>query len=562
MEFDIDLIRSYAADNRLRFGKASFKPVMGKIIATKPEYKAHINDLIKVVKEVIEEVNEMPLDEVEDLASRISRVKRGREEFKLPPLPNATEGKVATRFAPNPDFVLHLGSLRPLILSYEYARMYNGKFYIRFEDTDPKTKKPEPQFYELILKDIEWLGIKPDKIVYQSDRLNLYYDVGKCLINKGHAYVCLCGKDEFKEYIYNGKPCPHRMQSVEDNLELFDKMLSNYFGEGEAVLRVKTDLNHPNQSVRDWPALRIIDVDKYPHPRKGDKYGVWPLYNFSCAVDDHMLNITHVLRGAEHRVNEIKQEFIFKYMGWEIPIYIHHGRVAIPEGILSKSKILKGIKEGVYKGIDDPRLATLASFRRRGYHPKALYNVILKTGVSLSNTTIDFSMLAAENKKIIDKDANRFYGVRNPSKFKVHLPRETVVRIRLHPDFPERGYRIYRLSQGENNIYLDYADAVSIKDGDFIRLIALGNFRVSGDGLEFVNNDVKWARDKKIPFIHWVSEAYCIDGYFIYPGEEYKGVIEESIKKARVGDLIQLERLGYFKIEYENKYVQVIFTHK
>jgi len=561
MEFDLDLIRRYAAENRVKFGRASSKAVLGKVIASKPEYKSHIRELIQVIEKVVEEINSMPLEEASKYWSPPEK-KKVKEEFRLPPLPNAVEGEVATRFAPNPDFVLHLGSLRPLILSYEYARMYKGKFYVRFEDTDPKTKKPEPEFYEAIRRDIEWLGIKPYKYVYQSDRLHLYYDVARCLIDMGRAYICLCGREEFKGYIYNGRACPHRDQSIEENHELFDKMLSGYFGEGEAVLRIKTDLNHPNQSVRDWPALRIIDTSRYPHPRKGDKYVVWPLYNFSCAIDDHMMGITHVLRGAEHRVNEIKQEYIFKYMDWEIPEYIHHGRVAIPEGILSKSKILRGIREGLYTGVDDLRLATIAALRRRGYHPKALYNVIIRTGVSLSNTTIDFSMLAAENKKLIDKDANRYYGVRRPKVFNVELEDDVQVRIRLHPDFPDRGYRIFNLKKGLNHIYIDVDDLSHFRSGNIVRLIALGNFRVSGNELQFVNNDVLWAKEKGLPFIHWVPEKYSFKADFLYPGAQYHGYVESSLRDVAVGRVVQLERLGYFKIESRDGGIKVIFTHK
>ncbi len=561
MEFDIELIRRYAAENRIKFGRASSKAVIGKVIASKPEYRARIKELIRVIEEVVDEINSMSLEEVGRYWSPTEK-KKVKEEFKLPPLPNAVEGSVATRFAPNPDFVLHLGSLRPLILSYEYAKMYKGRFYVRFEDTDPKTKKPEPEFYDAIKRDIEWLGIKPYKYVYQSDRLHLYYDVARCLIEKGMAYVCLCGREEFKDYVYSGRACPHRDQAVETNHELFDKMLSGYYGEGEAVLRIKTDLGHPNISVRDWPGLRIIDTSKYPHPRKGDRYIVWPLYNFSCAIDDHVMGITHVLRGAEHKVNEIKQEYIFRYMGWNIPEYIHHGRVAIPEGILSKSKILKGIREGIYTDIDDPRLATIAALRRRGYHPKALYNVILKTGVSLSNTTIDFSMLAAENKKIIDKDANRYYGVREPKNFNIYLESDVEVRIRLHPDFPDRGYRIFHMKRGVNKVFIDFDDIHNLTLGKSVRLIGLGNFIVSDDGLRFLNNDVSWAKENGLPFIHWIPSGYIYKAEFLYPGKLYRGYVERGLEEVDVDRVVQLERLGYFRIDYKDGYIRVVFAHK
>ncbi len=557
---DRELIRRLAAENRLRYGEASVKSVLGKVLAAKPEYRSMVKELLKIVEEVVEEVNKEPIDKLREVVGEVRRRRRESEEFRIPELPGAVEGRVYTRFAPNPDFVLHLGSLRPLIYSYEYARKYGGKFFVRFEDTDPKTKRPEPEFYEGIKTDVEWLGIKPDKYVYQSDRLELYYQVARCLLERGKGYVCLCGREEFKEYVLAGKPCPHRDQDVERGLELFDKMLSGYFGEGEAVFRVKTDLNHPNPSVRDWAGLRIIDTSRYPHPRKGDKYIVWPLYNFSCAVDDHYMEISHVLRGVEHKVNEEKQHYVFKHMGWDEPIYIHHGRVAIPGGILSKSKILKGIKEGLYTGVDDPRLATIAAFRRRGFHPKALYNVVLKTGLSTSITTIDLSMIYRENKKLIDPISNRYYGVRKPREVVVSIPEDIEVSIRIHPDFPDRGYRRYFLKAGIHRLLVDVDDYGRLGDG--VRLIGIGNFIPADGVLKMVSRGVEEARERGLPFIHWVIPGEAIPAKYIYPGEEMDGFIENYIVGEEIGKNVQLERLGYFKIEELSKNaVQVIFTH-
>ncbi len=558
---DRDLIWRLAAENRLKYGEASTKSVLGKVLASKPEYKSRIREVISVVEEVVREVNNEDLDRLRELIGDIGkRRKRSTEEFNIPELPNAVEGKVYTRFAPNPDFVLHLGSLRPLIYSYEYARRYRGRFYVRFEDTDPKTKRPEPEFYEGIRRDIEWLGIKPDKYVYQSDRLELYYQVARCLIRRGLAYVCLCTREEFKRYVSRGAACPHREHDVTVNEELFERILSGVYGEGEAVYRVKTDLNHPNPSVRDWAGLRIIDTSRYPHPRKGDKYIVWPLYNFSCAVDDHYMEISHVLRGSEHKVNEEKQHYIFRYMGWREPVYIHHGRVAIPEGILSKSRILKGIKEGLFSGVDDPRLATIAAFRRRGFHPKALYNVVLKTGLSTSITTIDLSMLYRENKRLIDKDSNRYFGVREPIEIEVYIPEDLKVSIRRHPDYPERGYRSYSLAKGVHKILIDVGDEGNL--GRSFRLIGVGNFRMDGGLYTLFSKSVDEARRLGIPFIHWVLREGAVKTTLIYPDRIYSGYSEKYLLGEGVGRNIQFERLGYFKIEdIDGEVVKTIFTH-
>ena len=572
-----DLIEAIVLENAIKFGgKPSLDAVIKKLIGIKPEYsKGRIKELIPLIKEVIEVVSQMSLDTQRERFKEVrhllpSEVKK-EIKYELPPLPNAEYGKVVTRFAPNPDFVLHLGSLRPLTLSYYYARMYDGRFILRFEDTDPRTKKPEERYYKAILDDLKWLGMEPDEIYYQSERLEIYYKIAFELLRRGRAYICLCKRDEFKKYILNGQPCPHREQDPDINLDLFNKMLAGEFNEGEAVLRIKTDLNHPNPSVRDWPAMRVINPFKYPHPRVGSKYWVWPLYNFSCAIDDHLMGITHVFRGGEHKINEIKQLFIFKHMGWSPPTYIHHGRLAIPEGILSKSKILKGIKEGIYEGFDDLRLATLAALRRRGFRPEALKNIMIKIGLRTSEATIDWSMLAAENRRIIDPIANRYFGVRNPVRVAIPLNKILQVKIRKHPNHPERGERIIEVKpyNGYACLYIDYADREYILSKNPIRLIHLGNYKlekIHDDTLylTFLDNDVKKASKLGYQFIHWVPDTNKVNIVMHYPGVTYRGYAEFDIVNEEEGAIVQLERIGYFKIESirDKNTIVVIYTHE
>lgn len=568
------LIYAVALENAVEHcGKASFDAVVKKLVGINPSLRSRIRELISVVKNIVEEVNLMGIDvqeaRLEELRELIPVSKRVEERVGLPPLPHAEYGKVVTRFAPNPDFVLHLGSLRPLILSYEYARMYEGIFILRFEDTDPRTKKPRLEYYEMILDDLEWLGTKPDKIYYQSKRLEIYYGVARELIGKGYAYVCKCSKNEFSAYIIDSKACPHRDSAPEDSLEEFEKMLGGVYGEGEAVVRIKTDLKHPNPSIRDWAALRIIDTRRYRHPLVGDEYIVWPLYNFSVSVDDHLMGVSHIFRGEEHRINEEKQHYIYRYMGWDPPIAIHHGRLAIPGGILSKSKILNGIKQGIYSGVDDLRLATLRALRRRGIEPAALRNIIIKIGLKSSTAVIDWSLIAAENRKIIDRVSNRYYGVRDP--FVVQVVGVTVdsVRIRKHPDYPDKGDRVIKLDGSPHGVevYLDIADEPLLRNSGEVRLIHLGNFGVSREGaryiLSYVDNDVKRAMELRIPFLHWVPKSASVNAVFRYPERIYDGFIETSVLGERVGNHIQLERLGYFVIERfgEGGAVEVIFSH-
>src|SRR5213596_4118844 len=274
----------------------------------------------------------------------------------LPPLPNTDKyAMIVTRFAPNPDFVLHLGSIRAIILSHDYARMYKGRFLLRFDDTDPRLKKSALEYYDLIREDVRWLECQWDAEYIASDRVPVYYEHAEKVLKSGDAYICTCTPDDFRLNINAGRACPDRSKSPEQNLADWAKMLNGGFGEGDAVLRVKTELAHPNPAVRDWPALRIIDPEKYPHPRVGSKYRVWPLYNFSAAVDDHLIGVTHIIRGKEHLTNAVRQTFLYKHMGWSYPEAIEYGRLKMIGFKLSKSEMVKELEEGLVDGFDDPR---------------------------------------------------------------------------------------------------------------------------------------------------------------------------------------------------------------
>src|SRR2546425_5339623 len=299
----------------------------------------------------------------------------------LSPLPNAGKySQIVTRFAPNPDFVLHLGNLRAVFLSHDYARMYEGKFILRFEDTDPRLKKSVLEYYGQIEKDVKWLGCQWDEEYIMSDRVPIYYEYAEKALGQGIAFVCMCEPDRFKAIIESGRACPHRSRSPAENLELWHKMLGGELKEGEAVVRVKTETTHPNPAVRDWPAFRIIDPEKYPHPRVGSKYRVWPLYNFSAAVDDHLMGVTHIIRGKEHLTNAVRQTYLYKHMGWSYPEAIEYGRLKMIGFKLSKSEMVKELEEGLVEGFDDPRIPTIASLRRRGYSPETLRKIVHEMG--------------------------------------------------------------------------------------------------------------------------------------------------------------------------------------
>lgn len=276
-----ELALKYALQNAVKYGgKADVKAVMAKIMADALELRQRAREVKQVVEAVVARVNTMSPEEQirllrekwpDLLEEKKAEVKRPGIET-LPELPNASGG-VVVRFAPNPDFVLHLGSARPAILNYAYRLKYGGKFILRFEDTDPRTKKPlvseEIDAYEAIREDLKWLGVKWDEEYIQSKRMEVYYEYAKKLLSIGAAYVDLCQAEEWRRLRNLKKACPHRGQAPEEALELWDKMLGGYFKEGDAVVRIKTDLEHPDPSVRDWVAFRIIDVSKTPTPSWG-----------------------------------------------------------------------------------------------------------------------------------------------------------------------------------------------------------------------------------------------------------------------------------------------------
>jgi glutamyl-tRNA synthetase len=449
-----ELVRRAVLLNALQHGgKAQAVAIVGKIIGERQELKTKAKELSGLINKVVKEVNSLSIEEQkriveEEWPAVLKKEKAEEEEKRLPPLPNASKYKqIVTRFSPNPDCVLHLGSARAIILSHDYARLYKGKFILRFEDTDPKVKKPVLEFYKRIKEDLDWLECKADEEYIQSDRLPIYYKYAERLLREGNAYVCTCKPEQFRKKALSREPCTSRRLAVEENLERWKRMIEGDYSEGEAVVRIKTDLNHPNPAVRDWPALRIIDADKYPHPRVNSKYRVWPLYNMAAGVDDHLMGVTHVIRGKEHLTNKVRQEYMYKHLGWKYPEAIHYGRLKITGAFLSKSKIVQGIRNRLYKGWDDPRLATFAALRKRGITPDAIKKMIIDIGPKTADVTLSWENLYAYNRKILDLQSNRYFFVSEPIELRVkHVPKAFAAKLPLHPEKPELGFREYTVT--------------------------------------------------------------------------------------------------------------------
>lgn len=570
-----DVVLKYALINAVKYGgKADPKAVMSKIMAERPDLRPRAREVKALVESIVEKVNSMSLEEQRALlASRWPEAleeRREKEEKRpsveaLPPLPGADERKgVVVRFAPNPDFVLHLGSARPAILNYAYKLKYGGKFILRFEDTDPRIKKPlvteEINAYDAIREDLRWLGVRWDEEYVQSSRMEVYYEYARKLIELGGAYVDLCKPEEWRRLRNAGKACPHRDASVEDNLELWDRMLRGDFDEGEAVLRVKTDLSHPDPSVRDWVAFRVIDTDKTPHPLVGSKYKVWPTYNFAVSVDDYLMGVTHVLRAQEHSVNTVKQSYVFRHLGWRQPVTIHFGRLKVEGGSLSKSK-LKALRVK----FDDVTMPTLAGLRNRGILPEAIWELILSVGIKPSDSTVSMANLFAINRKILDPRADRYMFVVDPVKLRIDLPRKVVVKLPQHPSFPERGHRVYELGPGPVALYISRKD-LELKA---FRLMELANVEVERPGDESWGRIIGWsveeARQSKLPIIQWVPEgspeAEVVKPVAVGKKVVERGLVEPKALELSEGSAAQFVRYGFVKL-ISKRDLKFVYIHE
>jgi glutamyl-tRNA synthetase len=573
-----ELIRKAALLNAVSHdGKAQAGALVGKVLGEKAELRSRVKELSAVIAEVVAEINGLSLSEQKAIVEQNwpeTQKKPEVEEKKLPPLPNADKYKtITTRFSPNPDCVLHLGSARAIVLSHEYARMYSGKFILRFEDTDPKTKKPQLEYYESIRKDLKWLGCKVDEEYIQSDRLEIYYQYVEKMIGDGNAYVCECTAEDFHNKTLEKQACPCRNLSSVEQLERWRKMLAGGYSEGEAVVRVKTDVAHPNPAVRDWPALRIIDTVKYPHPRVGSKYVLWPLYNLAAGVDDHLMGMTHIIRGKEHYTNMVRQKYMYQHLGWEYPEAIHYGRLKITGAALSKSKIVAGIKEGDFADFDDPRLGTFAALKKRGITSEAIKKMIVEVGIKPNDVTLSWENLYSHNRKILDASSNRYFFVAQPVMLKVSgLPKTFQPKLPLHPEHAQRGFREYVVQpEGTESVaqfWISQNDAKAMQPNQTLRLMELFNVQIqtvtdTSVTATYLSESYEDVRKLKAQLIQWIPKGAE------YPAEviqqdatAIEGYAELECKKLKPDDIIQFERFGFVRVNEVADKLVVYYAQK
>ncbi len=549
-----EIFKKHALINAVQHkGKASVQAVLSRSIAERPELKTRINEIVKVIQKIVDEVNALSLEEqkrkIEELGIKLERkVKEG-----LPELKGAEVGKVVMRLAPFPSGPLHLGNARMAILNDEYVKKYKGKLLLVFDDTiGSKEKSILPEAYEMIEDGLKWLGVEFHEKVYKSDRLELFYKYGREIIEKGFAYVCTCSENEIRENRRNGIECSCRSRSVQENLDLWKKMLEGKFKEGEATVRIKTNMKHPNPAFRDRVLFRISERE---HPRVGKKYKVWPMLEFSWAVDDWLLGITHILRGKQLVIEDMMEEFIWEKMGWPKKEFIHYGMLKIEGAVLSKSETRKMIEKRVISGWEDPRTWSLQSLRKRGFQPEAIRKFIIKMGLSEADVSVPLEILYAENRKLIDPIANRYMAVISPVCISVeNAPELFSTEIRMHPDFPERGTR--KIPVNTQKIYLESEDIKKL-EGKEVGLINLFSVRI-GKKVEFLSNEISY----EIPKIHWVSEPNVKVKIIMPNGEVKKALAEPSIEELKEGEIIQLYRIGFCRVDKMGEDKVLYFAHK
>ncbi len=569
-----DAAIKYAVLNATKHeGKAQTGPVMGRIMAEFPDLRRHPKEAVSIINEAVALVNSWKPDKQESILAEnwpeLMQIDGEKEkEKKLPPLENVEKYSIVkTRFAPNPDGALHLGSAEPVIFCDEYAKMYNGRFILRFEDTSSDVKPPILEMYDSIEEDLQWLDVDVDEKYVQSERIPLYHEYAEKLLEMGTAYVCVCPPSKFRELYMEKIPCPCRDVNPRINLERWRKMLDGTYSRGEAVVRIKTDIQHPNPAVRDWPALRISDTF---HPRVGNAYRVWPLYNFSCAIDDHLTGVSHIIRGKEHDVNTTRQRYVYEYFGWEYPEIINVGRVGLEDVILSKSRTREGIENGTYEGWDDPRLGTLKALRRRGLQPETIRKIMIQIGPKPINVMLSWDNIAAENRKLIDASSNRYTFIRNPITLMIQdIPEKIDAKLPLHPDFPDRGSRTYEIipEKGIYNFNIPAMDAEKFKPGDLVRLMGLMNIEVvkvqeSSVLSRFHSIEYKEAREREAPFINWLPSNEGVPSTVIMQDASIaKGVAEKKVEEIKPDTMIQFERFGFVRVDLSKPFI-AYFAHK
>jgi glutamyl-tRNA synthetase len=383
-----DSIKAATLHNALEHdGKAREDAVIGRIAAASEEFRSNFKSIVPAIKEAVVEINALSpdvqkllLDQLEsvDPSQRTGLTERSQDasSIPLPMLDNATRGKVITRFPPEPSGYPHIGHAKAAIIDKYYATIYDGKFILRFDDTNPLNEKLE--FYEAFIQALEWLNIRPDIIKNTSDDIELLYDYGRKLVLNGDAYICFCNQHKIHNLRSEGVDCECRKRSTPDT-SYIDNFFGGRFNQNEAIIRFKGSMTDQNTVMRDPTLFRVI---RGYHPKLRDKYHTWPTYDFAAPIEDSLDGVSHAFRTKEYELRNTLYFAILERLGLRKPNMIEFSRLEFNGLPVSKRKIKPLIENNIIKSWDDPRLPTLAAMKRRGFVPEAIRKFVLSLGMT------------------------------------------------------------------------------------------------------------------------------------------------------------------------------------
>jgi glutaminyl-tRNA synthetase len=519
-------------------------------------------------------------------------------------------GRVHTRFPPEPNGYLHIGHAKAIALDFETAEKYGGKCNLRFDDTNPV--KEEQEYIDAQLEDIRWLGYDwEDRLFFASDYFGQLHDFAVTLIKKGKAYVDSLSADEIREHrgtlTEPGKDSPYRDRSVEENLDLFERMKNGEFADGEHVLRARIDMASPNINMRDPVMYRIRHAE---HHRTGNKWCIYPMYDFTHGQSDSIEGITHSLCTLEYEAHRPLYDWFIEELGIYHPQQIEFARLNLTNTVMSKRRLLRLVQEGHVNGWDDPRMPTLSGLRRRGYTPASIRNFLERIGVAKNNSTIEMALLEHVLRDDLNKTSPRVMAVLNPVKVVItNYPEDLVEEMDAinNPEDPEAGTRkvpfsrelyieredfmedpprkFYRLAPGRE-VRLRYAyfvtctDVVKDENGEIVELHCTYDPETRG-------GDAPDGRRVKST-LHWVSAKHALEAevrtydYLLFESDQMDEPIESddfidllnpdslhiapncyvepSLTGAAHGSRYQFERLGYYCVDLDSNAQKLVFN--
>ena len=579
-----ELLWKFALINSVKFGGSpNFKAIMGKIMADRKELRPESKRVIAILGKLINEIKSMSLsDQAEKLLEidphALDKKETIEEEKELPKLPALEEyDKVVMRLAPYPSGALHIGNARMIVLNDEYVKRYNGELILFFDDTigspkslrnSPKAKYVLPESYDLIIEGLDWLKVSYDKVYYKSDRLEIFYEYCEKLIRDGMAYVCLCSAEKFRDaYKSKKRGCPHRGESIDVNLKKWKEMLKGEYHETEAVVRLKTGMDQKDPALRDQIIMRISEAE---HPRVGTKYKVWPMLEFSWAIDDHLIGVTHILRGSDLVKEDFIEDFVWEHFNWKKAQFLHYGRINFPDMKLSKTDARNNIQNGIYYGWDDPRTWTLQSLKKRGIQPEALRQSLLDLGLSLSGITFSVNWIYSKNQDLIDDQSNRYFYVEDPIDLEVkEVPKkEYIAKPLLLPSKPEKGTRSIdvRMENDQVNFFISSKDMEGLEKSQIIRLKDLFNIEIDSidaDSKKIQAHYHSAELDRSFSIIQWVPVKEHVNVEILKPdGIISRGAGEINLLNIPMEKPIQFERYGFVNpIRRDKNSLFCYFTH-